>query len=145
MQISTDNQTWNTVKTTTDGQGGVVEIALSNLKVRYIKVNCTRKIATYQSNFYGYSILELEAYGPVSTGITSPEVNRISVYPNPASDRVMIQGCEVVRVSIYSLQGKELKTANTSNFDISGLNSGLYLISVTDKSGNKTTLKLQIR
>jgi hypothetical protein len=145
VQISTDNQTWNPVYTTTNGQGGIVEIALSNLKARYIKVNCTRKIATYQSNFYGYSILELEAYGPVSTGITSPEVNRISVYPNPASDRVMIQGCEVARVSIYSLQGKELKTANTSNIDISGLNSGLYLISVTYKSGNKTTLKLQIR
>ncbi len=71
VQISTDNQNWNSVYTATNGQGGIVEIPVTNLKARYIKVNCTRKIATYQNNFYGYSILELEAYGPVSTGIAS--------------------------------------------------------------------------
>jgi len=145
VQISTDNQTWNTVKTTTDGQGGVVEITLSNLKARYIKVNCTRKVATYQSNFYGYSILELEAYGPVSTGINSLSTTGVSVYPNPATDRISIQGCDVAKVILYSLQGKELRTSNVSSLDMSGLSSGLYLVSVTDKSGDKTTLKVQIR
>lgn len=144
VQISMDNQIWNTVNATTDGKGGIVEIALSNLKARYIKVNCTRKVATYQSNFYGYSILELEAYGPTATGITSPTAKGISVYPNPANGKITIQGVDVARVSIYSLQGKELITANVNNIDVSGLSAGLYLVSIIDKLGDKTILKVQI-
>lgn len=144
VQISSDNQDWTPVYTTTVGQGGVVEIAINNLKARYLKVNCTRKVATYQTNFYGYSILELEAYGLTSTGVTLPNANEISIYPNPATNCITVQG-EVSRVCICSLEGKELKTANTNNIDISELGSGLYLVSITDKSGNKSTLKLQIQ
>ncbi len=145
VEITTDKQSWETVYTTTDGQGGIVNIPLSNVQARYIKINCTRKIAAYQNNFYGYSILEVEAYGP-TTEVMNPTKQVIGIYPNPATDYVTIGGCEVAKVNICSLEGKIVKTiSETNDIDVSDLTTGLYLISVTAKNGNKETMKLQIK
>lgn len=62
--------------------------------------------------------------------------NSFTVYPNPASDYIIIGGAsEIFNVSIYKISGQEvIKTsvAVGASLDISALNSGMYYIRISD-------------
>ena len=70
------------------------------------------------------------------------EVLGVSIYPNPASDKLYFQGlmAEIQGVEIYSLQGKLIRsyTINISEIDVSQLSSGIYFIKVLTSDGRKT-------
>lgn len=76
-----------------------------------------------------------------TTGINHSASSKISVYPNPATGRINIQG-EVAQVDIYSVQGQLLLSDNRNVIDVAGLNKGLYLVSVTDKTDHKAMVRL---
>jgi hypothetical protein len=79
--------------------------------------------------------------------VTSVPVNSISgfsVFPNPASDYINIQGISgKTSINIIDLQGRILKTIHSQSsvaiIDISDLRSGMYLISTN--SGVRTFIK----
>jgi len=70
--------------------------------------------------------------------------NEISIYPNPAKDKIIINyvpESSVAKIRIVDLLGKEVKLLNISEInngvvDISSLKNGIYLISILEK--NKT-------
>lgn len=75
VEVSTDKNTWNTIKTVTDGeQGAVLDVKTSNTVARYIRVN-----ATQRATAYGYSLYELEAYGTLASG--EPETEAPTIHP----------------------------------------------------------------
>jgi hypothetical protein len=76
-----------------------------------------------------------------TTGINHSASSKISVYPNPATGRINIQG-EVAQVDIYSVQGQLLLSDNRNVIDVAGLNKGFYLVSVTDKTDHKAMVRL---
>ena len=52
-------------------------------------------------------------------------------YPNPTSDFICIKNIEPQHVTIYSLDGKLIKTVeNTNVIDVRDLNKGVYLINI---------------
>lgn len=66
--------------------------------------------------------------------------DEITLYPNPATDRVFIKGLSntTEKVDVFNIQGKHIsskviKNTNNINLDITELKSGIYLIYVTDK------------
>jgi len=77
-----------------------------------------------------------------NTGITPVKLSNIEVYPNPASDRIMISG-DVSKVDIYSIQGQLLKSETGNEVNISKLHKGLYLVIVTDKTRKRTPVKIE--
>jgi hypothetical protein len=81
----------------------------------------------YFDNLYLYKSTTRVA-GPLSE-------QQISIFPNPASDRIQIEGKELIsKVSVLNLQGQEVlvdypfKTSSVLN--TSGLTKGLYLVRV---------------
>ena len=71
------------------------------------------------------------------TSSTAPEV---SIYPNPATDIVHIDGVEVSEVRIYDLSGRLVKMIkNDGLIDLGNLSEGYYIISITD-TGGKTRM-----
>ena len=69
----------------------------------------------------------------------------VNIYPNPANDKLYIEAeTEIEEVVVYDVYGKsqKLKTSETQNLktsvDVSGLNSGVYLIKINTESGNIT-------
>ena len=65
VQVSTDNNNWETVRTVTNGaQGAVLDITNVNKTARYIKVDMTKRATTY-----GNSLYEIEAYGTPVDGV----------------------------------------------------------------------------
>ena len=64
-------------------------------------------------------------------GITEISNSDICIYPNPTSDFICIKNIEPQHVTIYSLDGKLIKTVeNTNVIDVRDLNKGVYLINI---------------
>ncbi len=61
---------------------------------------------------------------------------QISLYPNPANNQVYISAPVSIRVSIYTLEGKQIMPlTDTRAFSVSSLAEGLYFIHFYDKKG----------
>ncbi len=68
IQVSNDEQTWNTVFTQTNGQGGMETITFPSVIGRYIRMN-----GIARATQYGYSLFEFEVYGAdVPAIVTQP-------------------------------------------------------------------------
>jgi hypothetical protein len=64
--------------------------------------------------------------------VASPTAPEVSIYPNPATDIVHIDGVETAEVRVYNVAGQLLKTVNGSNeIVVSDLPSGIYLLRIT--------------
>ena len=71
-------------------------------------------------------------------------LSRIRIWPNPAIDRIRIEG-EYERLSLYTLSGQKVTESEyTSELTISGLCSGLYLLRI-EKDGSSRIFKLSVR
>lgn len=79
----------------------------------------------------------------VSIGVASINENNLTaskVFPNPASDvlNVVVEG-ELSNVSIATLDGKIVKNSTTSTINVSDLNAGMYIYTVTTAAGKVAT------
>lgn len=64
-------------------------------------------------------------------GIFSVDDNKITVYPNPTSGKVIIGADDVTRIDVYNANGQLVKTiVRDSSIDISNLPSGVYTLKV---------------
>ena len=64
--------------------------------------------------------------------------NEFRVYPNPADERLYVEGA-VEKVEIFGLNGNLLIETRRKSIGISSLSSGIYLVKVTG-TGNKVRL-----
>ncbi|MBO7469877.1 MAG: T9SS type A sorting domain-containing protein, partial [Bacteroidales bacterium] len=75
-----------------------------------------------------------------NTGISEIQNSNIQIYPNPTSDFIFIENIGTQPVSIYSLDGRLVKTVEAANvIDVRDLEEGMYLINI-----DGTTTKLVI-
>ena len=76
----------------------------------------------------------------VITDINQSAANRLSVYPNPARDQIVIKGLDsgMSEIKILDITGKVVKNVNVSgdrmNVDISDLKAGYYFIKANNKA-----------
>ena len=71
---------------------------------------------------------------------------QINVYPNPAKDRVVIEGIEAAEVNVYNALGQVVKTVRgTNEIDLSGLVDGVYMLRIRDKEGIIFLEKVMVR
>lgn len=61
IQVSNNGQSWTTVHSETNGNGGTDTISFSTVSARYV-----RMYGTQRATVYGYSLFEFEVYGPAS-------------------------------------------------------------------------------
>ena len=74
-----------------------------------------------------------------------PTESHITVWPNPAKDKVVIEDIEPAEVQVYNALGQLVKTlCETNEIDVSGLAVGVYLVRVTTINGNVFTNRLII-
>lgn len=66
-----------------------------------------------------------------NAGIVETNQPEIQIYPNPTSDFVFIENIEPQLITIYSLDGKLIKSVKNANVvDVRDLNKGMYLINI---------------
>ena len=70
----------------------------------------------------------------------------MQVYPNPARDRVVVEGMEAVEVKVYNTSGQMVKCVRgTNEIDVEGLAEGVYLLRIVDDEGKVYTNKITIQ
>jgi len=92
--------------------------------------------------------------GSEPLSVESHELTGVSLYPNPASNKVNLkleQTGNQIFYSIYDLNGRKIQeeklkdnSGSTHLLDVSKLNSGIYFINI-ETNGKKTTRKLIIK
>lgn len=94
--------------------------------------------------------------GMSSVGVIENEnsISKFHVYPNPANENVILDFISAKggnhQFSISDINGKLIftenysaqKGANEKQISLSGMNAGIYLVTVTDENGNTQHLKL---
>jgi len=76
------------------------------------------------------------------------EVPNIKIYPNPTDDFLRIESPDANLIELYSISGDLLyseEIIRNSTMDVSNFTSGVYLLSVTKKSGIQDTRKIIIK
>jgi hypothetical protein len=104
--------------------------------------------ATWNRNWgftQGYGILTV-GRPVITSAVTSPLKPTFRFYPNPATDRLVLENLAVnSRISVINLLGQEVygTLANSSrvDMDINFLKNGIYMIRVTDEQGKMAVEK----
>lgn len=142
-QVWISDGTNNYLETLTNiGNGLPTQPELSS---RVTKDNFLYINATSINPFNGIELWQIEDTTTL-TIVNFNKSNKISIYPNPASDFINIKIVESVDFSteIYNMLGKKVRTyKNQKTINISNLTSGIYILKIFDsKSGQITTEKI---
>lgn len=98
----------------------------------------------------GLDLMEVQAKGIIS-GISTLNSEKFSciIYPNPVHDKLTIKTDGQFKngfIQLFDINGKLLILQDISNYDsildLSGLNSGFYIIKVENQSGNSIFQKI---
>jgi hypothetical protein len=85
----------------------------------------------------------VENWSPIIFADCKNELNRIEIYPNPATDYIKVSSAmeDQSIMRILTLDGREVKTlpliSKQTLVDIKSLVSGVYIIEIKGKSNNK--------
>jgi len=71
------------------------------------------------------------------------QIQAVSVYPNPAQDRVFFQSAEAIqKITLYDFSGSKIKefspNSSKAEINVSGLSSGIYLAEIQTAKGSRT-------
>lgn len=139
IETSDDGSSWTTRKTLTGQNGGVDETALTATG-RYVRIYGTKR-----GTSWGYSLYELEVWGSIANGDTTPPTapsgltstgttsSSVSLRWTAATDNVGVTGYEVLR------NGSVVGTTSGTTFTDTGLASGTaftYTVRARDAAGN---------
>ena len=91
-------------------------------------------------------VYELDCHYSAYDGINELSGNELSVWPNPASETVHIEGAESAEVRVYNALGQWMTTLQgTNDVNVSGWAEGMYLLRVTDREGQVSLGRLTVR
>ena len=109
---------------------------LSNILLKnnkYVEV-----VAVYENEMTSIGLAKEIVAGDKIEDITE---NNISIYPNPANDRLYIEAeDEIVGITVYDIYGRHQVTETPSHQDmtsvnVSGLNAGIYFVKINTNQG----------
>ena len=72
-----------------------------------------------------------------STASTKDYTDAITIYPNPSTSIVTLQGDNEYDIEVYNLQGKKVMALTGNTIDISHLSSATYIVKALDKVENE--------
>ncbi len=74
---------------------------------------------------------------PPATAVINATSSNIRIYPNPASDYVIIESADAIdQVIVYNMLGNEVMRSETSRINVDALSPGIYTIKVISDKGS---------
>lgn len=124
--------------------GGEVSELLSNVRsLTFLNGNMLFNYYDGASSSYNISSISVLYFNSEATGVDDISVSgssgNITVYPNPASDIISFKNApqESFYISVFRVDGKLVlnkQVSSGSNFNISNLESGVYIIKVNNQA-----------
>lgn len=105
---------------------------VTNVTTRYIRISEYNTISAYANEIalYGYAVEEKSAI------VIKDETAQVKIYPNPASDRIYIDGLPAgANVYFYDMTGRLVVSDHQSSIDLSSVHSGIYNLIVVGSNG----------
>jgi len=110
----------------------------------------TYPVKLIASNSYGSDEMVKQGYITVgTTGMEAAAQGRITIFPNPTTDYIWVQGagCKMQSVSLSDITGKAIPVPISNDkegirIDVSGLHQGMYLLQVSFLEGKTLTQKV---
>ena len=98
------------------------------------------------------NITEIEFFGTSTLSIDDNQKHKLTLYPNPAKQSILIENTynTIISIHIYSIQGKKVlekafpKPVAKVKMDVSSLTDGVYMVSLIDDNGSQTSKKLLV-
>ncbi len=99
---------------------------------------------TFYISCAGGNVLKSRQFTLMGTGENVSQV--VAVYPNPARDRVVIEGIEAVEIQVYNTLGRVVKTVRgTNEIPVADLPEGVFMLRIMDAEGKVYTNKITKR
>jgi len=101
-----------------------------------------RELSSYERDLYrpsnnkpyGFSVRFVR---DASTASTKDYTGAITIYPNPTTSIVTLQGGKQYDIEVYTLQGKKVMALTGNTIDMSHLSSATYIVKALDKVENE--------
>ncbi len=138
---------WTRVKTVHAGATSAIDTSpledgtfyLYKVVAYYQAIDCYSSPARSKYNEFEYF---LRVYYSVD-GMDEASASEVTVCPNPAKDRIVIEGIEAAEVIVYNTLGQLVKTIQgTNEIPVSDLPQGVYLLCITDAEGENYVLRV---
>ena len=88
----------------------------------------------YKLNYYSEKFILPSC---IKTGIENGHFTNELVYPNPATDKLFVKGA--TKITLTNVMGSKLSYLGDGEFNLNGLNSGLYLVTYEINGENYST------
>ena len=112
-------------------------------------VSISRSYLNNSGYRYGKLIkMRREDFNPIPCSVEEvpQEVVKALAYPNPAKEKVTIDGIEAAEVQVYNALGQLVKTVRNSNeIKISDLTEGVYLLRIRNAKGVSQTERITVK
>ena len=96
--------------------------------------NNQRQTITFDHKPNGHSVRFVR---DAQTASTNDYPNTITIYPNPTTSVVTLQGGKQYDIVVYTLQGKKVMALTGNTIDMSHLSSATYIVKALDKVENE--------
>jgi hypothetical protein len=140
IQHSTNGKSWNVI-------GNVVAAGESRVQANY---TFEHKAPAKGQNFYRLKMIDQDKTFSMSKIISAifDKTPLLTIYPNPASDRILISNDELVKQgTLHTASGvkvSELRNHFQEGIDVSKLSQGIYMITIIQLDGTVSTQKVLI-
>ena len=106
-------------------------------------------VTVSQTETYTFQLeqdLTLVAYFKVYDGIEENNSATVEIYPNPAKEKITINGIYPADVQVYNAHGQLMKMVQgTNEISVTGLPEGVYLLRIMDVSGRSYSAKVLVK
>ena len=125
------------------GASEEVRVNLSSFGLKEGKYEATVKFVT---NVEGKEEIEIPLTLTVEpVGVDEMSDNAYSIYPNPTSGKVMVEGENISYVAIYSATGQLVNVVMNNNVvDMTSYENGVYFFNVVDNNGKNSVQRVVV-
>ena len=115
---------------------------LNDIRTYYFTV--TGQSAIMESSPSNEAIVDMDTSVGENTGLQS-----VSIYPNPTSGMVSIEGANLNQVSVFNLLGEEVRRmaaqGEHTTLDLSDLPDGIYVVKASAETGSQSFRIVKIK
>lgn len=78
-------------------------------------------------------------------GVDETAASAYSVYPNPTTGKVVVEGENISAVAVYNAAGQLVSVYNTNEIDLGVYGAGVYYLNVIDNANNSTVQRVVVK